>query len=214
MADERDLKLNSLDRYRKQSPRLVLEEHSHCEVPAGCGGVVLRWNNPDRALPVRFRWLKPKGSELWIDGAVPDSSSPLLARGNHVLALKIKATRGQSLFVLTAAYDESDFGRQVSRKLGFTWRMASKADGTWLATTAAPTGDLWKDDPFDDSTWQPLVEVPWALDEKKSGAWELKEMTSNGAAGLGLPGAGGMVWVRKRFRIPLMSETETRGEKP
>ncbi len=213
MADERDLKLNSLDRYRKQSPRLILEEHSHCEVPAGCGGVVLRWNNPDRALPVRFRWLKPKGSELWIDGAVPDSSCPLLARGNHVLAMKIKATRGQALFILTAAYDESDFGRQVSRKLGLTWNMASQADGTWRASAAAPAGDLWKDDPFDDSMWRPLVELPWVPDPKQ-GDWELKQMRAKGAVGLGLPDAGGMVWVRKRFRIPLASEVEAQGETP
>jgi hypothetical protein len=38
----KDLRLNSLSRYTKRSPEYVLEEHSHCEVPAGCGGVVLR----------------------------------------------------------------------------------------------------------------------------------------------------------------------------
>jgi hypothetical protein len=31
---DRDLKLNSIDRYVKSSPRFVLEEHGHCEVPA------------------------------------------------------------------------------------------------------------------------------------------------------------------------------------
>jgi hypothetical protein len=46
------LKLNGLSRYTKQSPRLVLEEYSHCEVPAGYGGVVLRWRNPDQPLPM------------------------------------------------------------------------------------------------------------------------------------------------------------------
>ena len=42
MADELDseaLRLNTLNRFRKHSPRLLLEEYSHCEVPAGCGGV-------------------------------------------------------------------------------------------------------------------------------------------------------------------------------
>ena len=43
MADEQQL--NSLSRFRKQPGRLVLEEHGHCEVPAG-GGVVLRRRNP------------------------------------------------------------------------------------------------------------------------------------------------------------------------
>jgi sulfatase modifying factor 1 len=28
----------------------VLEAHSHCEVPAGCGGVVLQWRNPSAGL--------------------------------------------------------------------------------------------------------------------------------------------------------------------
>jgi hypothetical protein len=31
---DRDLKLNSLSRYSKESPLLILEEHGHCEVPA------------------------------------------------------------------------------------------------------------------------------------------------------------------------------------
>ena len=33
----RELKLNTLGRYGKNASHLVLEEHSHCEVPAGCG---------------------------------------------------------------------------------------------------------------------------------------------------------------------------------
>jgi hypothetical protein len=43
--------LNSLDRFRKHPGQLVLEEHGHCEVPAGCGGVVLRWRNPNPSPP-------------------------------------------------------------------------------------------------------------------------------------------------------------------
>jgi hypothetical protein len=34
-----ELKLNDLDRYHKRSASLILQEYSHCEVPAGCGGV-------------------------------------------------------------------------------------------------------------------------------------------------------------------------------
>lgn len=43
--------LNSIDRFRKRPQRFVLEEHGHCEIPAGCGGVVLRWRNPQAAVP-------------------------------------------------------------------------------------------------------------------------------------------------------------------
>jgi hypothetical protein len=46
MPDSDDLRLNELQRYRKTSGRLALKVHSHCEVPAGCGGVVLRWRRP------------------------------------------------------------------------------------------------------------------------------------------------------------------------
>lgn len=41
-----NLKLNTLDRFTKQPGLLALQESSHCEVPAGCGGVVLRWIDP------------------------------------------------------------------------------------------------------------------------------------------------------------------------
>src|SRR5687768_6072864 len=51
-VSDHDLKLNGLSRYAKESPRLVLEEYGHCEVPAGCGGVVLRWRNPDQPIPM------------------------------------------------------------------------------------------------------------------------------------------------------------------
>ena len=63
-----DKKLNSLERFRKQSPRLVLEEHSHCEVPAGCGGVVLRWRNPLAGLPLLVHFYAPGKSTLYLDG--------------------------------------------------------------------------------------------------------------------------------------------------
>lgn len=52
----RDLELNSIDRYVKSSPRFVLEEHSHCEVPAGCGGGVWEWTADRHMAPnIGFR---------------------------------------------------------------------------------------------------------------------------------------------------------------
>lgn len=51
---DRELKLNSISRFSKQSPRLVLEEHGHCEVPAGCGGVVLRWRGADDPIALKL----------------------------------------------------------------------------------------------------------------------------------------------------------------
>jgi len=63
--------LNSLGRFRKQPGRLVLEEHSHCEVPTGCGGVVLRWRNPHAVLPVTMHLYTPVRATLLVDGKEP-----------------------------------------------------------------------------------------------------------------------------------------------
>ena len=80
MAD-RDLKLNSLARYAKRSPDLILEELSQCEIPAGCGGVVLRWWNPKQGVPVTI-WVHSQGGrEMGLDGRPVSSGVPLVTFG-------------------------------------------------------------------------------------------------------------------------------------
>jgi len=83
------VRLNSFDRFTKTSPRLLLEEHAHCEVPAGCGGVVLRWINPATGLPVLLDVFNPSHATLAIDGVAVTHSSLLLAPGRHVLSLEV-----------------------------------------------------------------------------------------------------------------------------
>jgi hypothetical protein len=88
-VDERELRLNSLARYPKSSPLFVLEEHGHCEVPAGCGGVVLRWRNPRAGVPVHM-WLYHEGDgALFLDGASLPSARPVVSFGEHVLAFEL-----------------------------------------------------------------------------------------------------------------------------
>ena len=53
MTDDDDLRVNTLHRFAKHSPTLILHEYSSCEVPAGCGGVVMRWIAPDQDAPSR-----------------------------------------------------------------------------------------------------------------------------------------------------------------
>ncbi|HHO49363.1 MAG TPA: hypothetical protein ENK18_00465 [Deltaproteobacteria bacterium] len=90
MADEReDLRLNTLHRFSKHAQRLVLEEHSHCEVPAGCGGVVLRWRDPATGLPLSVYFATLGEAELWIDGQLAPSSQIELAPGAHTLAFRV-----------------------------------------------------------------------------------------------------------------------------
>ena len=66
--------LNSLERFRKRSPRLLLEQYDSCEVPAGCGGVVLRWRDPHAARPVVVSAAGGTGGPavvgLWSDAAL------------------------------------------------------------------------------------------------------------------------------------------------
>src|SRR5262249_23220637 len=67
MADD-NLRLNAISRYSKQSSQYVLEVHSHCEVPAGCGGLVLRWRNPHLAIPLEI-WTYTVGeARVWLVG--------------------------------------------------------------------------------------------------------------------------------------------------
>src|SRR6185369_4705197 len=87
---ERDLKLNSLGRYGKGSSRLLLEEHGHCEVPAGCGGVVLRWRNPAAALPVVIHLDSPSELTWLLDGTAPPAARLDLTPGKHVVAFTLK----------------------------------------------------------------------------------------------------------------------------
>ena len=80
MSDRDDLRLNELQRYRKTSSRLALEVHSHCEVPAGCGGVVLRWRRP--GAPVGISLLSYVSGSL--EGGVGGSTHQGLFMGLEV----------------------------------------------------------------------------------------------------------------------------------
>ena len=206
MSDD-DPELNSLERYTKRSPKLVLEEHSHCEVPAGCGGVVLRWIHGERELPIHLQlYTRSKERVLTVDGVRPTTSRPLLARGDHVLALRVPSVPGEGALMFVGRYVE-DHARRVSRPLGVRFSFASAADGTWRATTAKPADERWRDDPFDDSAWHALVEVPMApVDERSGDGWYVKTLRSEGAVAVGLPNWRGPLWVRRRFRIPLVGE--------
>src|SRR5262245_25722640 len=98
-------RLNSLDRFRKHPGRLVLEEHGHCEVPAGCGGVVLRWRNPLAAVPITLRLYTPVPAVMSIDGREVSTSRVDLSPGRHVLALRLDdADRSRFQLILTAEH--------------------------------------------------------------------------------------------------------------
>lgn len=200
---KRDLKLNSPSRYSKESPQYVLEEHGHCEVPAGCGGVVLRWTNPHRAIPVQF-WIYTRGeSRLYLDGKRTSSGRPMVAYGD-VLGLRIEnADASSGLLMFAAFYDvEETIHKNRSRKGRQKKYVLSADDGSWKYTEKEPDGDAWMLPGFDDSAWRTMtissLPEPGELDP---GEYRYRRLQKAGARGLTVPVAGDPIWVRKAFSI-------------
>src|SRR5262245_40424789 len=153
MAD-RDLKLNSLSRYSKQSPRLVLEEYGHCEVPAGCGGAVLRCRQPDEPIPMTIRTSVGNGYRRnhRLDGADTGWLSRIPVKyGNH--ALTFESYEGNPAFALVMFVGQlyEDYVR-ILQPEGDT-KIISRPDGTWKFALDQPPNDDWQQPDYDDSHW-------------------------------------------------------------
>src|SRR5262245_46243425 len=90
-TDGDELHLNTLARFRKQPGLLHLEEYSHCEIPAGCGGVVLRWIDLKAGVP-HLIWTHGwcEALSVWIDGEPVTVARMMLKAGAHVLSLHLQ----------------------------------------------------------------------------------------------------------------------------
>jgi hypothetical protein len=204
---KRDLNLNSLGRYAKQSSRLILEQHSHCEVPAGCGGVVLRWRSDISELPVLVHSFTSGKSNLFIDGLPPASSQALIPFGDHVLSLVLEELTKDAILAVAAVHNAARFPL-ASQQLGEVLKVLSDADGTWKGTTFQPADDQWMKSGFDDSSWVPLEAVqPPSLEKRqaytRTNFWEMRlNMTlEKGAKCLNVTSPTGQMWVRRAFRL-------------
>jgi hypothetical protein len=151
VTDDDDLRINTLHRFAKHSPKLVLHEYSHCEVPAGCGGVVLRWIDPDQGRPVVVRVFGAKG-EVWLEGAPLTSSLALLRTGVRVVAVHFERDQpGPRPFTVSLYHDRS-----------LQEDLISGGTPTWRCTTAEPrTG--WEQPGFDDRGWTEPTPAPDAV---------------------------------------------------
>jgi hypothetical protein len=150
MADQQ--RLNSLDRFRKRPGRLVLEEHGHCEVPAGCGGVVLRWRNPAAAVPVTVHLYTPVKATCWIDGAEPQTSRVDLAPGPHAVAFALEQVDllADYLLLFAAVHDPKERRDQPADVSERPVKVLTAADGTWKFRLDPPPSDAWTAAAFDD----------------------------------------------------------------
>ncbi len=205
MADEP--KLNSLDRFRKHPGRLVLEEHGTCEVPAGCGGVVLRWRNPLAAVPVTVYLYTPVPATCLVDGTPVETGRFDLTPGPHVLAVAIdEVDRSAGLLLFAASHEPKKAQRSPPAEVvEYPLRVLSAPDGSWKYSTDLPSGDAWTRRDFDDSAWPTLVAAPTPqLNWQDFGAFACRQGAEMGAACLRLPGRSGEgpVRVRKVFEVP------------
>jgi len=195
----REPELNSLNRYVKSSPRFVLEEHSHCEVPAGCGGVVLRWRNRFTSIPVEIA-LAVVGVESWdlrVDNEPPTSARPLLTPGRHVLMI---VARGlvQGEFAFLAWATSPDTGEDP-----LLWTPGRPGD--WRATGREPGEPAWSDPDLDVSAWPACV--PGEVTETKGTPYSVRRTLALGAQPLTVEPSvpddiAPRVWLRAVFELP------------
>ena len=143
MADQDDLRLNTLDRYRKTSRQLALEVHSHCEVPAGCGGVVLRWRNPNSGLLFILHFFVSGKATILLDGKALTSARPLISFGEHVLSLAVTDIVSDSAILgfaeVLAGYHPGLFARWWQDAFAYANRAAG--EGSALARSCIRSAD-------------------------------------------------------------------------
>lgn len=171
MPDE--LKLNNLSRYSKQSPRLVLEEYSHCEIPAGCGGVVLRWRKPDQEFAILFRSGASNGRTPYVglDGQDTDHASKhMLKPGAHLLAIQKTNVDPSKPVLLFSAQVEAQYQRIL--ELQGDTSVLSVGDGSWKYSLAPQADEAWQALDFDDSAWPSLQAQPKKRVAKKDNFWD------------------------------------------
>jgi hypothetical protein len=209
MSDEQ--RLNALERFRKDPGRLILEQHGHCEVPAGCGGVVLRWRMPGAARSMILYCYSSAPASWLLDGTELSHSRVDLVPDRHVLACCLSSVDPSAVLIQFAAVADRLAGtRHTSNQPEQQpLKVLSAADGTWKFSLNPPPD--WMQAPFDASSWPALMEAPTpTFTRNELGAFQSQRCTRLGAVCLRLPGQGGAqaasptgsVWIRKVFEVP------------
>ncbi len=186
---DRELRLNSVDRYVKSSPQYVLEEHGHCEVPAGCGGVVLRWRNPSAAVPVRVR-TRVLGAAEWgvsVDGTRLRTSRPLLPPGGHVLTIAVLTDAEVPVRLLLRMVADGGDRRELA---------STSSPDAWRWTAVEPP-DEWTYPRFDDSAWPVAARGELTAEERDD--YSVRSLTQEGILPITVPVVAERLWLRTTF---------------
>lgn len=199
MAERDDTKQNTLSRYEKRSPDLALLEYSHCEVPAGCGGAVLRWVDPRAEVPLLLRLDATAPCAVRLDGAPIVSSRVSPAPGPHILAfLLARAESGEAALLFSASPDSAAKDRRV-REAVERAAFCSVPGPAWRISAVEPVHDAWMREGFDDAAWSPAEAI--ALPGAPNASWIRRELLEQGVRAIGLRGARGPLWIRRRFVV-------------
>ena len=161
-GDDDDLRLNTLHRFAKHSPRLVLHEYAHCEIPAGCGGVVMRWYDPATGAPGMVK-LEAFGGDgtLWLDGEPLASSLVHLRAGAHVIAVHLQpeATSEAAAKAPAAAPAPRPFVLGVMYEADLDRDLISSGAARWCCTATRPP-EGWTAPGFPDAAWSEVPRPP------------------------------------------------------
>lgn len=204
MGEDDDLRLNTLHRFEKGASRLTLREYSHCEVPAGCGGVVMRWIDPDDPPPVRVGVVVLGSAETWLDGEPLASSFTRMRGGRHVVAAhftELGSSWRDSVAppVPFAPVIHGDPGRDVYRAENL---LAGVRDLRIRRAPSPPDPDFASLS-YDDSGWpEAPVATEAALARLSAHDYHLTRLAEAGVPAR-LVGAGGATeaWVRISFTL-------------
>ena len=172
-------------------------------MPAGCGGVVLRWRNQQPTRPLLFYTAVDGQTAIYVDGRPCDSARARLSFGEHLLAIHFKGISvAVPAFLFAARIDEGGSTQgAVDEELPILPVLLSAGDGTWRMTVRRPASHDWLQPEFDDHDWVPLQTLELDLETIPDGTrWRYKELLGWNAAALALPPAP-EAWIRKRFRL-------------
>jgi len=196
MSDELDI--NSIERFTKQSKRLILEELSNCEVPAGCGGVVLRWLSNEQGLAVGVRIISYSDkTEAFCNGKLMPSGCANVPFGEGILALRI--SKRESDFDWLAVVVRHTSRSRRDQNGDEIPEMSASHDGTWKFTTDKPSDD-WISQEYDDSDWQTMSQSEMTLDElEERQQWRFRRFVENETPIFSIPDSE--IWIRKRFDV-------------
>jgi hypothetical protein len=196
MSDELDI--NSVERFSKKSDRLILEELGSCEVPAGCGGVVLRWFSMKDGLPVGVRVHRHQGeAELFCNGSPMTNGYASLPYGPGVLAILVGPRDHEFDWFSVRTFHTSRTRKQEG--LDEIPEMSTAMDGSWKFTLTDP-GDGWTDFELDDGNWPAMEASCMPLDSLPEGEqWRFRFLQKDEKAIFSIPQQ--QVWIRKRFDL-------------